>query len=184
MKITPEDLKASYRGMSDEELLAMDRVELTDMARKCYDGEMERRGLTAKAEPKEAEVEEPEEAAAETEFDEPMVAVQNCGSADHAWAVVSQLEAAGIPARIGGDDVRAANWLRMELGQYPVAVPASHAEAARDFLEAESADAIIVAARYENGMFKPLEEVAILEGTVVEIHVPAAAFGDEAEPRP
>ncbi len=31
-----------------------------------------------------------------------------------------------------------------------------------------------ISARYENGVFRPLEEVAIKEGTVVEVHVPAA----------
>ena len=30
-----------------------------------------------------------------------------------------------------------------------------------------------IAARYENGVFKPLEGVAIEEGTVVEVHIPA-----------
>jgi predicted DNA-binding antitoxin AbrB/MazE fold protein len=30
-----------------------------------------------------------------------------------------------------------------------------------------------VPAKYENGVFRPLENVAIKEGTVVEVHVPA-----------
>ena len=30
-----------------------------------------------------------------------------------------------------------------------------------------------IAARYENGVFKPLEGVTIEEGTVVEVHIPA-----------
>ena len=30
-----------------------------------------------------------------------------------------------------------------------------------------------IPAKYENGVFRPLEEVAIKEGTVVEVHVPA-----------
>lgn len=30
-----------------------------------------------------------------------------------------------------------------------------------------------IAARYEHGVFKPLQTVSIEEGTVVEIHVPA-----------
>jgi hypothetical protein len=171
MKITPEDLKASYSRMSDEELLAIDRGELTDMARQCYDAEAKRRGLAVDA--------EVAELAAGAEFDEPLLAVRNCGSADEAWAVVSALEGAGIPARVGDDSVRAAGWLTKGLGQYPVAVPASHAEEARDFLNAESPDAIIIEARYENGVFKPLEEIALPAGTVVEVHVPAAAFGTE-----
>lgn len=31
---------------------------------------------------------------------------------------------------------------------------------------------MVIAARYENGVFKPLGEVELEEGTVVEIHVP------------
>jgi len=30
-----------------------------------------------------------------------------------------------------------------------------------------------IAARYENGVFKPLEDVKLTEGTRVEVHVPA-----------
>jgi predicted DNA-binding antitoxin AbrB/MazE fold protein len=30
-----------------------------------------------------------------------------------------------------------------------------------------------IPAKYENGVFRPLEDVAIKEGTVVEVHVPA-----------
>ena len=30
-----------------------------------------------------------------------------------------------------------------------------------------------IAAKYEDGVFKPLEDVQIKEGTVVEVHVPA-----------
>jgi predicted DNA-binding antitoxin AbrB/MazE fold protein len=29
-----------------------------------------------------------------------------------------------------------------------------------------------IAAKYENGVFRPLEDVSIEEGTVVEVHVP------------
>jgi AF2212-like protein len=35
-----------------------------------------------------------------------------------------------------------------------------------------------IAARYENGVFKPLEDVKLTEGTKVEVHVP-----DEAAPK-
>jgi hypothetical protein len=32
-----------------------------------------------------------------------------------------------------------------------------------------------IPARFENGIFRPLEEVNIREGTVVEVHVPAVS---------
>jgi predicted DNA-binding antitoxin AbrB/MazE fold protein len=34
-----------------------------------------------------------------------------------------------------------------------------------------------IAAKYENGVFKPLEGVVIAEGTVVEVHVPVGREG-------
>jgi len=174
MKITAEELKAAYRRMSKEELLALDRGELTDMARQCYDAELEDRGLNREAEPGAGagSAAEPEE------FGEPLVAIHDCGSADEAWGVQSALEAAGIPARIGDDRVRPRAGAATGLGRFRVAVPASYADQARAVLNAESTDTIIVTARYENGVFKPVEEIEIPEGTVVEVHVPSAAFGD------
>ena len=37
-----------------------------------------------------------------------------------------------------------------------------------------------IAAKYENGVFRPLEDVKIKEGTVVEVYVPQ---GKKAKPR-
>jgi hypothetical protein len=34
-----------------------------------------------------------------------------------------------------------------------------------------------VPAKYEKGVFRPLSKIDIREGTVVEVHVPTAAFG-------
>ena len=34
-----------------------------------------------------------------------------------------------------------------------------------------------IPAKYENGVFKPLEEVTIQEGTVVEVYVPQVSAG-------
>jgi hypothetical protein len=162
MKITPEDLKASYGRMSDDELLELDRSQLTDMARACYDAEIEQRGLEAGD----------EAAAAGHPAGEPLVVIESCTTSDDASAVRSALEAAGIPVRVGEG-----------IGQFPVSVPASYAEQARQVLRAEPPEAIIFTARYENGVFIPVEEVDLPEGTMVEVHVPAAALGEEqAEP--
>ena len=32
-----------------------------------------------------------------------------------------------------------------------------------------------ISAKYEDGVFKPLEDVGIVEGTVVEVHIPLSA---------
>jgi Protein of unknown function DUF104 len=42
-------------------------------------------------------------------------------------------------------------------------------------LELTKANAMTIAARYENGVFKPLEDVKLTEGTRVEVHVPGEA---------
>lgn len=45
MQIDREALSRHYASMSDEELLALEREELTEVAQKCYDHEIERRNL-------------------------------------------------------------------------------------------------------------------------------------------
>ena len=44
MQVDPERLRQHYRSLSDEELSALKRDELTEMAQECYDAEWERRG--------------------------------------------------------------------------------------------------------------------------------------------
>lgn len=166
MKITSEELKASYRRMPDDELLALDQGELTEMAHHCYEEELLRRGLQRK----------PEGADSGGPAEDPFVVIEDCGSADEAWEIQSTLESANIPARVGDPNPGAGHFPRMEMGRFPVAVPASFVEQARQLLNAEAPDAIVVAARYENGVFKPLDEIEIEEGTLVEVHVPPASL--------
>ena len=45
MQVDPESLRQYYRSLSDEELSALRREELIEMAQECYDEEWERRGL-------------------------------------------------------------------------------------------------------------------------------------------
>lgn len=40
-----------------------------------------------------------------------------------------------------------------------------------------------VSAKYENGVFKPLEDVSLSEGTIVEVKVPSAAAPRKVRPR-
>ncbi|HUB31994.1 MAG TPA: antitoxin family protein [Bryobacteraceae bacterium] len=165
MKITPEEIKASYRRMPDDELQALDRDELTEVARSCYDQEMLRRGLERKP-----------VADAVSAGEDPFVRVERYDTAEAAWQVQSSLEAANIPARVGDPHPGAANFPQMGIGSFAVAVPASFVEDARNLLNAEAPDAIIVSARYENGVFKPLEEIEVAEGTLVELHVPSESL--------
>jgi predicted DNA-binding antitoxin AbrB/MazE fold protein len=43
---------------------------------------------------------------------------------------------------------------------------------------ATQANVMTIPAKYENGVFRPLEYVAIKEGTLVEVHVPAESEPD------
>ena len=45
MHVDPESLRRHYRSLSDEELFALRREELIEVAQECYDEEWERRGL-------------------------------------------------------------------------------------------------------------------------------------------
>ena len=45
MQIDLESLRRHYSSLSDEELLALNRDDLIEMAQKCWDEEVERRGL-------------------------------------------------------------------------------------------------------------------------------------------
>jgi hypothetical protein len=47
MKVSVEDFRRQYAGLSDEALLDVDRQDLVEMARACYDEELARRRLKA-----------------------------------------------------------------------------------------------------------------------------------------
>ena len=81
MKITAQDLQRHYASLADEELLLLNRDDLTDLARPCYETELERRGLNAAEPPKEAEP----------------VAVATFANVNSAALARSVLKAAGIP---------------------------------------------------------------------------------------
>jgi hypothetical protein len=46
MQVDPEYLRQHYNLLSDEALLSIDRSELVEIAQKCYDAELARRGST------------------------------------------------------------------------------------------------------------------------------------------
>jgi len=47
LQVDPEYLRQPYERLSDEALLEVDRADLVDVAQKCYDEEVSRRGLDA-----------------------------------------------------------------------------------------------------------------------------------------
>ena len=172
MKITADDLSRSYRAMSDGELLAMDQDELTDMARKCLEQEMERRGLTHR---------DPSAPPAPVEIDgDTWVSAGMFQYADQARAYLPALEEAEVPAELEED--AEIIWVGSNaLPAVRLLVPASMLEDAmivienharrEELLANEHADpaTLAVPARYEEGVFKPLDEVVWDEGTDVEV---------------
>ena len=45
MKVTAQDLQRHYARLPEEELLLLNRDDLTELAQTCYDAELKRRGL-------------------------------------------------------------------------------------------------------------------------------------------
>ena len=110
MQINLDDLRDHYRSLTEDELLEIERAELTEAAQKCYDEEIARRGLSASQEP--ATESEPEEEleALDTSIDADWLAdaaiacsytsvpgSTAAADADHARDV---LQEAGIPSQV------------------------------------------------------------------------------------
>ena len=100
MKLTAEEYKRHYRELSDDEFLTIDRDELVDVARRCYDAELAHRQLSPPA----AEVEEPDFPTAprvpSAGQHEEMVQVAALSSLDTATYAQRMLQDADIPAEL------------------------------------------------------------------------------------
>jgi hypothetical protein len=106
MAISREDLSRHYASLSDGELLAIDRSELTDLALKCYERELERRHLPEEAEPDDAlpEIDVPDEVLPDWMETAATACWFTVGSgrryaedAEHACAILRE---AGIPSQV------------------------------------------------------------------------------------
>jgi hypothetical protein len=110
VQIDPDELRRYYASLSDESLLALDREELTEVAREAYDQERLQRGLDAGDESDhgagesgwqaETRIEEPdwlEGASCACEFAAGRPGDQAAVDAEHARVV---LETAGIPCHL------------------------------------------------------------------------------------
>jgi hypothetical protein len=94
VKVTAEDLARHYGAMSDGELLSIDRDELHDLARTCYEQEMARRSLES------GEPESGEGDAVEAASTEDSVSVAAFTNQQAAHMAQSALEAAGIDSHL------------------------------------------------------------------------------------
>lgn len=140
MKFSADDFKRLYAEMPDEELRSLDRAELTDLARQCYDAELARRGLSA-ARPRRlvqpiVAVEQPEtmapaseevsEAAVEREEEEDLAPAALFTSREEAKAARALLQSASVPAFLE-DDTQSG-------GGFRLLVAASYVNQAREVL--------------------------------------------------
>ena len=111
MQIENQELRDYYAALADEELLALDRAELTEIARRYYDSEIARRQLPREDTALPADEERVPDADLHADEDEPdwlenatcaiayRVSPGNSAAAD-ADAARDVLEAAGIPCHI------------------------------------------------------------------------------------
>ena len=177
MRITPEELAARYRAMSDEELLGMDRAELTDTARQCYDREMERRKIESRP-----EVADESAPGAPEAVGGRWVSVGLFRTPDEGEAARHLLESAGIPARLeegdllwlGAQSYTSTRVLAPQLMEND-ALGLIETQAAQQEFEARAAaeaGPVSILARCEDGVFVPVEPVDLEEGTEVEVRLP------------
>jgi hypothetical protein len=152
MPIDAEHLRQHYASLSDEELIELDRNDLTEVAQKCYDREIERRGLSTDEsdsidEDKAAMdrwVEAGDDVEDETsdEDEEPFVACafsdyRGGSSAADAAEAHAALQAAGIPSRIEVVEVEPEPVNPVPRTEYQVIVPSGLSLQATSVLDKE-----------------------------------------------
>jgi PhnB protein len=121
MKVSAEDFRRQFANLSDEALLDVDRRDLVEMARTCYDEELARRQLEAVRPPETVYApESPEDG-------EEFAVVQTYESQEEAKLARELLRAAGIRAQLGA-------------GGLALLVPVSTREDAREVLDAQVSD--------------------------------------------
>ena len=147
MQIDPQALRRHYASLSDEELLALDRTELTEVARKYYDSEFAERELTLPQDDEDAAPPEAPSTPIEPQGDWTGESTCVCTfewltgrlgefgreRADHACVV---LQAAGIPCRIEINEVNQAEGPEPRT-EFAIMVPSNLYHQADDFLERE-----------------------------------------------
>jgi hypothetical protein len=100
LEITADDFRRHFDLLSDQALLATNRDELVDVARACYDEEVERRGLGRAPEPEGGSA--ADDATVQLNRDE-FVTVLICEDSAEAVEAKQRLEDAGITAQLAGD---------------------------------------------------------------------------------
>jgi hypothetical protein len=136
VKLTADDFRRNYEAMADGELLSLDREELMDVARQCYDAEVKRRGLK-RARPMPVEVEEDElDSGPEAEVDEieEPVAIEVFAHVGEARLAREVLQAEGVPCYLENDHLLHIPFVVQAQGGVRLMVPARYEDRARELL--------------------------------------------------
>jgi len=138
MKVTNEELRRHYDSLSDSALLEIQKSDLTDVARACYEEECARRGLTGHSATSEDSPAQAEDGASHPADVRPLVKIAEGLSFEEARYARELLSAAGIPSDVG--NANPGGSFSYSVGDLFVQVPEDFAEQAREALETELTD--------------------------------------------
>ena len=138
MQIDPEDFKRHYALLSDAALLEIDRDELVDVARACYDTELAERNLTLENDPQPSE---PAMEPTDTPVDGDLQLVGTFLSMDEANFARGLLQAADVPCSL--ENEFSAGYSGP--GALRLLVPASAYDRACEILETEISEEDLIA---------------------------------------
>jgi hypothetical protein len=134
LQVDLDDFRRRYAELSDEALLELDRDELVDLARDCYDAELARRGLRrSSTSPPATEVQDHGE----------LVEVAMFLSSSEADLARALLESAAIPCYF--ENEFAGKTLRVSGGGFRLFVPATLLENAREILNSPVSEEELIA---------------------------------------
>ena len=134
MEATLEDIRRHFSLLSDEALLAIEREELTDTAKACYDSELAARRLQRG---KPAEGPAKNTGATAESGTANLVEIAVFEHADEVRMALALLKSAGIPCQLS--DQRAHSTAGI-VGEVKLMVPAEFAEDATEVLESQISD--------------------------------------------
>ena len=177
MKVTAEDFRHQYADLSDEALLDVDRQELVELARKCYDEELARRKLKAAAPaPAPVATHAPEPHADPEDF----VVAETYASHEEASMGRELLRTAGITAHLDADGLA-------------LLVPESTREDARAVLDSQLSDETLETAavtcaswvRHGRGTVRPylygnVDLIEFVEHVFGAVELERLAFGSNS----
>jgi hypothetical protein len=128
MAVDVEYLRQHYAALSDEALLAIDRAELVDSARKCFDEEFGRRELNTRRTVRRAEPRPKAPSPQEPDWHEEAAEVysrvdSHCGPSPEVMSAREALEAAGIPCHLEESVIPEDRSVTPEQHQWRVMVP-------------------------------------------------------------